>query len=120
MKNTRTFTLTDDDGNEYDADLPTKFDVCHRCDGHGKHVNPNVDYNGITSDEWANDWDDESREMYLSGGYDVECYECNGNRVVAVVNEDALDSETLRHYKEYNDNQYRLTREREDELKYGY
>ena len=79
-----------DDGEEV-INFPTKFEVCPTCDGKGTHVNPNIDSNGITSDEWANDWSPEDQETYLSGGYDVPCYECDGKRVVPEVDEDKCD-----------------------------
>jgi len=32
-----------------DISLPIKFKVCYRCGGSGKHTNPAIDENGITS-----------------------------------------------------------------------
>ena len=64
--------------------FPSKMVICPRCEGRGSHDHPAFS-NGITSSEWNGpDWDDESRETYLSGGYDVSCSECAGLRVVAV------------------------------------
>lgn len=68
--------------------LPTKFDVCSRCEGKGTHVNPNIDGNGITAEEFAED--PEFAENYFSGLYDVRCEECDGLRVVQVVDEDRI------------------------------
>ena len=65
----------------------TVKEVCPRCCGEGTHVNPSIDGNGISADEWYNEWDDESREMYLTGGYDVTCEECHGSNVVDVLDE---------------------------------
>ena len=73
----------------YETKLPTRFEVCDRCSGHGTHVNPAIDGHGVTADEW-NDWGEESQSMYLSGGYDVSCHECDGMRVVLIVVEDSL------------------------------
>lgn len=64
--------------------LPVKKEVCSRCRGEGKHVNPNIDGNGITADEME-ELGDEFRENYMSGLYDVPCEECKGERVVDVV-----------------------------------
>lgn len=59
---------------EMSVQIPAKWEICDVCDGNGTHVNRNIDGNGITTDEWNGpDWDDESREMYMSGGYDVAC-----------------------------------------------
>jgi len=79
----------------YDVPLPTAMEVCPTCRGRGRHVNRAIDGNGITADEWWNEWDDESREMYLTGGYDVVCEECDGQNVVEVVDEDACSPELL-------------------------
>lgn len=69
------------DGGE--VEVPGKYEVCSRCEGVGRHTNPSIDGNGITSEEWNGpDWDDESREAYMSGGYDVLCETCQGERVV--------------------------------------
>lgn len=76
MRITVLTTVTDPDGGEEETEhtIPARYAICGRCRGKGSHVNPNIDGNGITADEWNGpDWDDESREMYMSGGYDVAC-----------------------------------------------
>jgi len=70
------------------VDFQMKFKVCSVCNGRGKHVNPSVDAHGITAEEWDRDWSYEGREMYMSGAYDVSCYECGGQRVVPEINID--------------------------------
>ncbi len=100
-----TVVLVDSDGCEVEHDLPARFEVCPRCEGRGTHVNPAIDGHGISQDEWERDWDEESRENYFSGVYDVACYECNGLRVVPVVDEDRCPPDLLAAY---------LERERED------
>lgn len=69
------------------GDLPSEFPlqsagftVCPTCDGHGKHVSPSVDANGIGQDEFDDDPD--FAEAYFGGRYDVPCYQCSGQRVV--------------------------------------
>lgn len=57
------------------------FEVCDLCGGRGSHTNPSIDAGGLTGEDMA-DWDDEDRERYFGGGYDVACYECKGARVV--------------------------------------
>lgn len=61
--------------------IPARAVVCSRCDGTGTHVNPAVDGHGIGAEEWAHEWEDEEREAYLAGRYDVTCERCHGNRV---------------------------------------
>lgn len=84
----------DEDGAVEAIKLPSRFAVCPRCDGHGKHDHPAFS-NGITGSEWE-EWDDEERDGYFSGRYDVVCGECHGKRVVAEIDWDALDLETAR------------------------
>jgi len=111
-KNTIDFTFENDEGEEITVQLPGRFEVCDRCDGHGTHTNPNIDGHGITEDEWNGpDWDDESRETYLSGGYDVTCEECHGERVVLVVDEDHCDKALYARYEESREAEERGRRE---------
>jgi len=77
---------------EEEVALPTKYEVCGRCEGKGTHVNPNIDGHGISQEEWDGpNWDQEEQEAYMSGRYDVSCYECHGTRVVKVVDWDYLE-----------------------------
>ena len=80
---------------EYEEELPTKMEVCGGCRGNGTHVNRNIDGNGITSSEWA-EWDEEEKDNYMSGAYDVTCEDCGGLRVVPTVDEDACTPEQLK------------------------
>ena len=60
---------------------PAHNEVCGLCAGKGSHVNPSIDAEGISSEEF--DEDPGFREDYFRGVYDVSCYECGGKRVVA-------------------------------------
>lgn len=104
------FVLEDEDGNEVEHKLPAKYEVCHRCQGEGTHVNPNVDGHGITAEEWERDWDDESREAYFEGRYDVPCEECDGDRVVAVVDEEHLTDAQKVTFAEWQEHQEQVAR----------
>lgn len=74
-------------GREYTLTLPAMNELCERCHGDGKHVNPSVDGHGLT----ALDFDDEDfRQDYMQGRFDVRCEECLGERVVKVVDEERL------------------------------
>jgi hypothetical protein len=75
----REFVVVDEQGDEHE--LPTRFEVCGRCDGKGTHVNPSVDEHGISPEEFRDDPDFE--EAYFGGVYDVTCYDCRGERVGA-------------------------------------
>ena len=56
--------------------------VCPLCDGKGRHVNPSIDSQGLTREDFDDDPD--FREDYFSGMYDQECNECHGKRVVPI------------------------------------
>ncbi len=49
--------------------------ICPSCSGNGTHVNPSIDANGITAEEFHAD--PEFEEMYMSGAFDVPCRHCN-------------------------------------------
>ncbi len=72
-----------------ETEVPAKFEVCDRCEGRGKHTNPSIDGNGIPAEDFHEDPD--FMEDYLSGVYDVACYECKGQRVVKVPDYSRMD-----------------------------
>lgn len=63
--------------------VPIVFEKCHVCEGKGTHVNPNIDRNGITTEEMY-ERGDEFIEDYANGVYDVPCNLCKGKRVIPV------------------------------------
>jgi predicted methyltransferase len=68
-----------DDGSE--TELPFKWVICSRCDGHNRstaHVE--ADGGGITASEMA-ELGDDFREDYMSGVYDRPCPHCEGGKV---------------------------------------
>jgi hypothetical protein len=71
------------DGTDEEIALPGKFEVCSRCDGHGTHVNPAIDGNGLSAEDFE-EAGPEFRDDYMAGAYDVACEVCGGARVVAV------------------------------------
>src|SRR3990167_740121 len=79
------------DGEQVEVELPALRIVCRRCDGTGTHVNPNIDGNGISPEEFAEDPDFE--EAYFEGRYDVRCEECEGAKVTDVVDYEACTQE---------------------------
>ena len=111
-----------DENDEYDGDtevsIPAKYEVCPRCRGRGKHVNPNIDGHGISPEEFAED--PEFHEDYLKGVYDVLCEECEGLRVVLVPDEEHADEQLLKEYYEQQraEADYRAERRREREMGY--
>jgi hypothetical protein len=90
-------TLLRDD-EEQDVEVPVRYEVCPTCEGQGSHVNPSVDCDGLTAEDFAEDPD--FAEDYVSGCYDVPCYECSGQRVIAVIDEDRCDKEILEKWRQ--------------------
>lgn len=78
---------------DYDAkpiEIQVDIEVCPVCDGAGRYVNPSIDSHGIGADEWM-ELDDQFKDLYMSGGYDVTCGCCNGMRVTPKpVNDDDI------------------------------
>ena len=72
----------------YEVKLPKHKIVCPRCEGEGKHTNPAVDGNGLSTDD--PDLDEEFWDSYRSGVYDIRCEVCNGKNVVDEVAEEVL------------------------------
>ena len=89
--------MNEDGESEY-IRLPARYEVCPRCEGRGKHVNPSIDGHGLTSEDFE---DPEFREDYFRGVYDVACHECRGVRVVRVLDEDRCDPELLKEYLDH-------------------
>ena len=85
MSNAIRFTRTTDEGDEVEVALPVKFEVCQTCEGRGQHVNPAIDGNGLSAEDF--DEDPDFMEDYFSGRYDVRCEECRGERVVLEIDE---------------------------------
>ena len=112
--------LLDDD---YCVTFPMKFKVCSTCRGTGSHVDPSIDSHGITGDEWDRDWSYEDRENYMSGFYNVACYECGGERVVPEIDETFLtdpQKELLSHINERREAAISYAIERQREIEMGY
>lgn len=87
----------EDDEVEYK--IPLRFGVCDVCDGHGVHVNANIDgEHGLTAEDFEDDPD--FKEAYFGGAYDVTCAGCNGLRVkpYAVPAEGSAEARWLEQY----------------------
>lgn len=99
MRLTYDVTTEDENGDEVEIEvsLPAKFEVCGTCDGRGSHVNPSIDADGISPEDFAED--PEFAESYFGGAYDQPCNECGGRRVVAVIDESHLNSTQARNLR---------------------
>lgn len=95
----------DDDGDfEEEVEVPSKWEICQECRGNGTHVNRNIDGNGLTAEQWE-DWDDEEREGYFSGRYDVQCKECAGTGKIQVVDYESCSPEIKAKVDTYDEQQ---------------
>jgi hypothetical protein len=98
--------------------LPSKNEVCSRCFGSGTHDSWD---NGMTVDEMY-EWGEDFVDDYFAGHYDTVCEECNGNNVVAVIDEERCTPEQIEAWNEYQQSVYedRMTANNERKLCYGY
>jgi hypothetical protein len=110
--------IYEDEEEDREVELPAIWMVCPRCHGEGKHVDPRIDGNGFTEDDWAQE-SHEFKEDYMSGKYDVTCHECKGLRVVPEVDEHCCDPELLKAYYEKLDADADYERTCRMELMYG-
>lgn len=74
--------------------IPTRWEVCWRCHGEGKH---DAWEEGMTASEMA-EQGDEFIEDYCAGHYSVPCSQCHGERVLAVPDEDQASPEALEEF----------------------
>lgn len=100
-----------DDESQYWIDVPGKWEICERCDGNGTHTNPSIDGNGITAEEW-DEWDDDDREGYRTGRYDVACENKCDDGKVRVVDRDRCPPELLKLVDEWAEDEAEEARER--------
>lgn len=125
MKATIQFTAIDDEGMETEHELPAKFGVCSGCEGHGSRLCDGMRGHAYTAEEFYDSFDEEEAAEYFKRGgrYDVTCDECQGKRVVLVVDEAACRSPELKatlelYYAKLEDD-YEYRRECEAERRMG-
>jgi len=93
-----------EEGEAIDIKVPTKFCVCGVCQGRGKVVNPSIDAGGLTSED-LRDWEEGEIESYWSGGYDVQCPACKGQRVEAAPDWDRVSPEDAKIIREWEEDE---------------
>jgi hypothetical protein len=98
-------TYFDAAGDEVEVQLPSKFEVCPRCEGHGTHLNPSIGQHAYSMEVFRESFDDEEAEQYFKRGgiYDVTCEQCGGKRVTEVPDEAAMNAEQKAQFKEWED-----------------
>lgn len=82
-------------GVEFELSLPAKRIVCPCCDGAGTELRGGLKGLAISDESMQ---DDDFRESYFGGDYDVQCSECKGENVVLVVDETKLSPRMLERY----------------------
>tara|TARA_R110002126_G_scaffold14054_17_gene59837 strand:- start:2361 stop:2732 length:372 start_codon:yes stop_codon:yes gene_type:complete len=110
------FTHRDDEDEERTYDLPATVEVCGRCGGRGVHDHAAFS-NGVSQENLD---DQDFREDYYSGAYDVRCSVCHGRNVQLVVDAQACDQEVLKIYYQWCDDEAAHDRETADERRMGY
>lgn len=113
-ESTMHFTLDREEGEML---IPADYVVCGICDGRGKYVNPSIDSNGISQEDFDNDPD--FREDYFSGMYDVVCGCCDGKRVAPEIAWERLKPEDKRYLEQWFDDERAYQAECEMERKMG-
>lgn len=108
----------DSNGEEVTLDVPFRWEICDRCNGEGRHDHPAFS-DGISGEEWANEWDDDERESYMSGAYDVRCENDCDNGKVRVPNLDTLTDEQRADYEAHLDAERYSEMERAAERRAG-
>jgi len=92
---------TDAEGCDVEIELPWNWGVCPVCNGSGTHVNPNIDRNGLSEQDFHDDPDLE--QHYRSGLYDIQCNGCEGRTTVPVIDKKRADPAQLKQYWEQLD-----------------
>ncbi len=123
MKRRIIFTTLDGHGDEVTLSLPAHNVVCPVCAGEGSRVNPAIDGNGLTAEDFAEDPDFE--EGYRRGDYDIQCDRCNGAGLVLDVDRNSAALQCPEALRAYDDDQIERLRgeaeaaaERRQELGY--
>jgi len=70
----------DNDGEPIFIQIPIVMQICPTCDGSGRYVNPNIDRQGLSREDF--DAEPEFLEAYRSGMYDITCQHCKGQNVI--------------------------------------
>lgn len=116
------FTITDDSGNEVEHMLPSKREVCSRCDGEGSHLTPSIGEHAYSQEEFEESFstDEEKEDYFKRGGiYDVACEVCDGENVEDVVDEEHCDPVLLKAYHKQQADEYSDYMERAAERRMG-
>jgi hypothetical protein len=87
--------VTTKKGNRFETILPAKTVVCPDCDGTGTELRGSLKGAVISEESMA---DDDFRESYFGGDYDVQCSCCKGRNVIEVVDVERLTPKMADRY----------------------
>lgn len=82
-----------------ELEIPLTKIICPTCEGRGSYVNPSIDSNGLTREDF--DEDPFFEEDYLSGIYDVVCKECRGHGLSFEISPNTTYSDIINKTIEY-------------------
>ena len=71
--------------------------ICSLCQGNGSHVNPAIDAGGLGAEDFS---DDDFREAYMAGVYDVPCVRCGGSGKIREDDLRRLEAEAIERARE--------------------
>jgi len=95
---------------EEDVEVNWHYEVCPKCQGEGRYVNPNIDRNGISPEQFAEDPD--FADQYFCGIFDVKCNLCEGKRVYPVCSDEEVLLKIHEIEQDYADMEAELAAER--------
>jgi hypothetical protein len=95
--------------------IPFEYEVCDLCGGKGTMVNPNIDRNGLTHEDF-DEMGPEFEEDYFRGVYDQPCARCDGDRVMPV----PTTAEGIQLVDEIERERYEIYAEQEAERRFCY
>lgn len=114
-----TMELWDDEAGEFvPVDLPARYEVCPRCDGHGTQCK----LGAMTGSEYQEmvDGDPDFPDDYKRGVYDDVCSECGGKRVVEEVEMDLLTPDMRKRVEDHFDAEAERAAEIRYQQRYGF
>ena len=98
-----------------DGEKEMKFQwaLCPACEGSGTMVNPSIDCDGISVDEF--DQDPEFAESYFSGVYDENCSTCDGEKRIP----ELISPEDIKEFEEWEQEEISYRAECAAEMRVG-
>ena len=107
---------TDESGEVTEA-LPARWEICHICEGDGKHSR----HMGAITESDRAQWSEEEIQGYFAGAYDIKCDDCKGMGKTLVLNVEAIsDPDTKRDVKRQLRESRKLAKEQAHEIAMGY